>query len=132
MFRTPKRSIWENNGHNGFCNQNIKLKLIYIHLISFSCMQAKFKVLHGFLIVLKHFSLVELFWPTKNVWLGRRNFQLFEKFFRKNIVLIVWVNIFIWKCNIFKAHYLAVLCQIFKVIFWFLTDWELVFRVLIF
>ena len=54
------------------------------------------------------------------------------KFSRKNMILIVCVNAFIWKFDTTKGHYLASSYQIFRILAWFLNDWKHVNWILIF
>ena len=70
-------------------------------------------------------SYVVVFCPPRTFDFGDEinNFSK-SKFSRKNMILAVWVYAFDWNFYTTIWHYLAILCLIFRVVSFYLTDWE--------
>ena len=95
---------------------------IWYHL---STCHQNFKWLHWLQIVLWLFCVWHYFCPPWTFDFGDEinNFPK-STFSKKNTILAVWVYAFDWKFYTTIWHYLAILCQIFRVVSLFLTDWE--------
>ena len=126
MFRKSKTCTWEKNEHNGCYDQHIELKMIHVPLILSNNMSPKFQVIILITDCFIACFVSDIIFAHKERLTLEVKLTTFPKvsFLEKNMILAVWVYASSWKFHTTIWHYLAIFCQIFRVVSLFLTDWE--------